>query len=65
MADDKAYLVYHPRAVPFANKFCEYEEFQKTLQNSDKCGVLGSAYLNRGKMLVAYAEINQANLAAK
>jgi len=65
LADDKAYLVYHSKALPFANKFCEYEEFQRTLQNSEKWGVLGSAYLNRGKMLVAYAQVNQANLSAK
>jgi len=57
LADDKAYLVYHYKALPFANKFCEYEEFQKTLQNSDKWGILDSAYLNHGKKLVAYSEI--------
>ena len=57
LVDDKAYLVYHQKAAPFANKFCEYEEFQKTLQNSDKWGILGSAYLNHGKTLVAYSEV--------
>ncbi|MCX5698060.1 MAG: cache domain-containing protein [Candidatus Omnitrophica bacterium] len=57
LADDKAYLVYHQKAAPFANKFCEYEEFQKTLQNSDKWGILGSAYLNHGKTLAAYSEV--------
>jgi hypothetical protein len=58
LVDDKAFLLYHPKAPPFANKFCEYEEFQKTLQNGDKWGVLDSAYLNRGKMLTAYSEVN-------
>ncbi|MFA4916764.1 MAG: hypothetical protein WC560_08855 [Syntrophales bacterium] len=57
LADDKAYLVYHYKAAPFANKFCEYGEFQKTLQNSEKWGVLDSAYFNHGKMLVAYAQV--------
>ncbi len=57
LADDKAYLVYHYKAMPFANKFCEYEEFQKILQNSDKWGVLSSAYLNHGKTLAAYSEV--------
>ncbi len=57
LADDKAYLVYHQKAAPFANKFCEYGEFQKTLQNSEKWGVLDSAYVNHGKTLVAYAQV--------
>lgn len=57
LADDKAYLVYHQKAAPFANKFCEYEEFQTILQNSDKWGILGSAYLNHGKTLAAYSEV--------
>jgi hypothetical protein len=65
LADDKAYLVYHSKSAPFANKFCEYEEFQKVLQDSDKWGVLGSVYLNRGKMLAAYAEVNQSLLSPK
>ncbi len=58
LVDDKAYLIYHSKAAPFANKFCEYKEFQKTLQNSDMWGELDSAYLNRGKTLVAYSEVN-------
>ncbi len=65
IADDKAFLVYHYKASPFANKFCEYEEFQKTLQNVDKWGVLDSAYLNRGKTLVAYSEVASPLLSAK
>ncbi len=58
LADDKAFLLYHYKASPFANKFCEYEEFQKILQNSDKWGILDSAYLNHGKTLIAYSEVN-------
>ncbi|MDD5661415.1 MAG: cache domain-containing protein [Candidatus Omnitrophica bacterium] len=58
LVDDKAYLLYHRRALPFTNKFCEYEEFQKTLQNSEKWGILKSAYFNRGKKLVAYSEVS-------
>ena len=57
LVDDKAYLVYHYKAVPFDNKFCEYTEFQRTLQNSEKWGMLGSVYLNHGKKLAAYSEV--------
>jgi len=64
LVDDKAYLLYHYKASPFANKFCEYEEFQKTLQNSDKWGVLDSAYLHSSKKLVAYSEVNHPFLSA-
>ncbi len=65
LVDDKAFLVYHQKSSPFANKFCEYEEFQKTLQNSDKWGVLDSAYLHDGKKLVAYSEVNNPLLSVK
>jgi hypothetical protein len=64
LADDKAYLVYHHKAAPFANKFCEYAEFQNTLQNSEKWGMLGSAYLNYGKELVAYSEVKVSSLSS-
>ncbi|MBI3602514.1 MAG: cache domain-containing protein [Candidatus Omnitrophica bacterium] len=64
VVDDKAYLVYHPKAAPFANKYCEYEELQNTLQNAKKWGILNSAYLNHGKKLAAYAEINVTSLPA-
>jgi len=65
LADDKAYLVYHDGALPFANKYCEYKEFKKTLDDRDKWGVLDTAYLNRGKTLVAYSEVNLPFLSAK
>jgi len=65
LADDKAYLVYHDEGLPFANKYCEYKEFKKTLDNRDKWGVLDTAYLNRGKTLVAYSEVNLPFLSAK
>ncbi len=65
LVDDKAYLIYHYKATPFANKFCEYEEFQKTLLNSEKWGVLSSAYLHRSNKLVAYSEVSQPFLAAQ
>jgi len=65
LVDDKAFLLYHYKTSPFSNKFCEYEEFQKTLQNSDKWGILDSAYLNRGKTLVAYSEVANPLLLAK
>jgi len=58
LVDDKAFLLYHDRAAPFANKFCEYEEFQKVVHNSDRWGILDSAYLNHGKTLAAYSEVN-------
>jgi len=59
LVDDKAYLIYHRKASPFANKFCEYEEFQKTLLNSEKWGVLSSAYLHDNDKLAAYSEVSQ------
>ena len=65
LADDKAFLLYHYKASPFANKFCEYEDFQKILQNGDKWGILDSAYLNHGKTLVAYSEVASPLLSAK
>lgn len=65
LADDKAFLLYHSKASPFANKFCEYEEFQKTLQNGEKWGILDSAYLNHGKTLVAYSEVTSPLLSAR
>ena len=64
LVDDKAFLLYHHKASPFANKFCEYEEFQNTLQSSDKWGILDSAYLNHGKTLVAYSEVTSPLLSA-
>jgi hypothetical protein len=57
LADDKAYLVYHQKAAPFANKFCEYSEFQQVLQSSEQWGMLSSAYLNQGKKLAAFSQV--------
>jgi len=57
LVDDKAYLLYHNNTLPFANKFCEYSEFQKTLRNVERWGELDSAYLNQGKTLVAYSQV--------
>jgi hypothetical protein len=65
LVDDKAFLIYHQKAQPFANKFCEYEELQKTMRSSDKYGVLDSAYLNKGKKLVAYSEVANELLSIK
>jgi len=58
LVDDKAYLVYHQKAASYANKFCEYEEFQKTLQNNERWGVLSTAYLNHGKALAAFSAVS-------
>jgi len=65
LADDKAYLVYHQKASPYANKFCEYSELQKTLQSGEMWGVLSTAYLNRGKKLVGFYEVNLPPLLTK
>ena len=65
LVDDKAFLIYHKEALPFVYKYCEYAELQKTLQNSEKWGVLNSAYLNHGSSLVAYSEISHPSLMAK
>ena len=65
LVDDRAYLIYHNESTPFTNKYCEYEELQKTLQNRDKWGIIESAYLNRGKSLVAFSELSHPALSAK
>jgi len=65
LVDDKAFLVYHHKSSPFANKFCEYEEFQKTLTSGDKWGIIDSAYLHTGKKLTAYSEIDSQLLSAR
>ncbi|MCX5681594.1 MAG: hypothetical protein NT079_04885 [Candidatus Omnitrophica bacterium] len=58
IADDKAYLVYDRRVEPFTNKFCEYDELKKILQDENRWGMLSSAYAYNGKTLVAYSKIN-------
>jgi hypothetical protein len=58
LVDDKAYLLYHQKTLPFENKFSEYSEFQNAMQNTEKWGILDSVYLNHGKTLVAYSQVN-------
>lgn len=57
LVDNKSYLLYEKNTEPFANKFCEYEELKKTIQNENRWGILNSAYLYQGKALAAYSKV--------
>lgn len=57
LVDNKSYLLYQNNTEPFANKFCEYAELKKTIQNEDRWGVLSSVYLYQGETLAAYSKV--------
>ncbi len=63
LVDDKGYLVYYPQSKPFSNKFCDYKELQKALENRSKWLVLRTVYMHTPKAFAAYAEVTNPALA--
>jgi hypothetical protein len=57
LVDNKSYLLYQNNTESFANKFCEYEELKKTIQNENRWGILNSVYLYPGEILATYSKI--------
>lgn len=57
LVDNKSYLLYQNNTESFANKFCEYEELKKTIQNENRWGILDSVYLYPGEILATYSKI--------
>ena len=63
LVDDKGYLVYYPQSKPFSNKFCDYKELQKTLDDKSRWLVMRTVYLHTPKAFAAYAEVANPALA--
>ena len=64
LVDDKGYLVFHPSAKSFKNKFSSYEALQKAIQSPNRWCVMDTVYLHTGKTFAAFSEVDNPRLLA-
>lgn len=57
IVDDKGYIVFYPSVAPFVNKFCEYSEMQRALEEKARWMILKTAYLHTPRAFTVYADI--------
>jgi signal transduction histidine kinase len=57
LIDNRGYLVFYPGVKPFSNKFCEYSELKKLLNNTRGYSVIDTVYMGKGKMAVAFSPV--------
>ena len=65
LVDSRGYLVYYPQTKPFANKFCDYKELQKALEDRSKGLILHTVYLHTPDAFTATAEVSNQLLIEK
>ncbi|MDD5449969.1 MAG: ATP-binding protein [Candidatus Omnitrophica bacterium] len=65
VVDDKSYLVFHPNAQPFTNKFCDYDELRKLLDSKSRAGLIDTAYLHGKGTFSVIADIGYPPLSKK
>ena len=57
LIDDRGYLIFYPGIKPFSNKFCEYNELKRLLNTTRGYSAIDTAYMGRGKTIVAFSPI--------
>ncbi|MDP2912380.1 MAG: sensor histidine kinase, partial [Candidatus Omnitrophota bacterium] len=57
LIDGRGYLVFYPGVKPFSNKFCEYDELQRLLNNKKGWSVIDTVYMAAGKTAVAFSPV--------
>jgi len=65
LIDGRGYLIFYPGVKPFSNKFCEYNELKKLLNNTRGYSVIDTVYMGRGKTAVAFSSITNPALLDK
>ncbi|MFH1189061.1 MAG: sensor histidine kinase [Candidatus Omnitrophota bacterium] len=53
LIDSRGYLIFYPGIKPFSNKFCEYDELRRLLNDTKNYSVINTAYMGKGKTAVA------------
>lgn len=65
LVDNRSYLIYQRNTMPFANKFCDYNQLQRLLESSSGALTIDTVYNHPGKTFAVFEAIDHPILSKK